>query len=157
MSATIEPKERMTKRRVQARLRDWERRIDALFAQIEDWTKHMRDRLSVSKGVRQQRNEQMMREFGVAPRKLPTLTVHGLRRTIELVPSCLWIIGANGRVDVSVVDPSVKDTKSASYYTLFDMGGEGEQPSDWQLVNRDPKIVLEPFTRDAFQRIAELG
>jgi len=148
MSATIEPKERMTKRRVEERIRDWRRRLRGLFAQIEGWTRYMRDRPSVSKGVTQQRNEQMMREFGVAPRQLPTLTIHCLQGSIEFAPSCLWIVGANGRVNVSVGDTP---------YTLFDMGGEDRQPSDWQLQNRDPDIVLEPFTREAFLRIAGSG
>lgn len=145
MSATIEPKEGMTKRRVEARIRDWRRRLEGLYAQIEGWVQQTGNRWSVERGTIQQRHEQMMRDFGVAPRQLPTLTIRCDRKGIVFVPSCLWIIGANGRVDVTV---------GATAYTLLDMGGEDGQASDWQLVNPDPKVVLEPFTRDAFLRIA---
>lgn len=145
MSATIEPTKSPTKREVQERLRDWRRRLDALFARIEGWVQQTRNRWSVQRGAVRQRHEQMMRDVGVAPRELPTLVIQCDRSNIEFVPSCLWIIGANGRVDISV---------GGTPYTLVDMGGKGGQPSDWQLVNRDPKIVLEPFTRDAFLRIA---
>ena len=145
MSATTEPKEHMTKRRVEQKVRDWRRRLIELYAEIEGWSRHMRGRASVERGVVRQRHEQMMRDFGVAPRDLPTLIVHTDDRRIEFAPSCLWILGANGRVDVSVGDTP---------HTLVDMGGSDGQPSDWQLVNPDPKIVLEPFTREAFLRIA---
>lgn len=148
MSATTEPKKPMTKRRVEQRVRDWRRRLLGLYAQIEDWTRHMRARPSVHRGVVRQRHERMMRDFGVAPRDLPTLIVRSDDHEVEFAPSCLWILGANGRVDVTV---------DGSPHTLFDEGGEDGQPSDWQLMNPDPKIVLEPFTREAFLRIAGLG
>ena len=147
MSATTEPKNAMTKRQVEKGLRDWRLRLDALFTQIEGWVQETGNRWSVQRGTMRQRHEQMMREFGVAPRELPTLIIQcdRDRRAIEFIPSCLWIVGANGRVDVSVGGTS---------HTLVDMGGEGGKPSEWQLVNRDPKVVLEPFTREAFLRIA---
>lgn len=145
MSATIEPQQRMTKRRVEARIRDWRRRLQELYAQIEGWVQQTGNRWSVERGSVEQRHEPMMREFGVVPRQLPTLIITCDRQGIEFVPSCLWIIGANGRVDVTV---------GVTAHTLLDMGGEDGQPSDWQLVNPDPKVVLEPFTRDAFLRIA---
>jgi len=138
----------MTKRRVEQRVRDWRRRLLGLYAEVEGWTRHMRARASVKRDVVRQRQEQMMRDFGVAPRDLPTLIVHTDDRRIEFAPSCLWILGANGRVDVSVGDTP---------YTLFDMGREDGGRSDWQLMNPDPRIVLEPFTREAFLRIAESG
>ena len=148
MSATTEPKKGMTKRLVEQRVRDWRRRLRELFTQIEGWTRHMRGPASVGRGTVQQRNEQMMREFGVAPRQLPTLTIECDDHRVEFIASCLWILGANGRVDVSV---------DGAPYALFDMGRQDGGPSDWQLMNPDPRIVLEPFTREAFLRITQSG
>jgi hypothetical protein len=143
----------VTKRDVEERLRDWERRLRELFARVEKWSIAQWGEGCVTQGSIVPPSEYRMEEAGVRPRKLPTLTVQAGTRSISFVPSCLWIIGANGRVDVRVgVDklflwPSV-------HHVLVDMGGRDGQPSEWQIRNRDPRNVLEPFTRDVLLRIA---
>ena len=135
----------LTKKDVERRLRDWERRIKALFRKVEEWGVAEWGKESVQRGTIEQRNEYVMQQFGVRPRKLPTLTLLAGERRITLVPSCLWIVRANGRVDLNV---------DHTFYTLLDMGGKDRQPSDWQIVNPDPRVVLEPFTREVFLGIA---
>lgn len=145
--ATVEPKpRRLTKSYVQKRLRDWRRRIDALFKQIERWAVDEWGEASVTWGSRRQRHEYAMQQAGVPPRDLPTLTVRAEKQPLEFLPSCLWIIGANGRIDVIA---------GQSSYSLVATGGEESRRSDWQISNPDPRVVLEPFTRDVLRRIAK--
>ena len=144
MSTVGERPHKVTKTYVHKRLRDWERRIMALFKQIGEWAAKEWGEGSVVWGERLQRNEHMMQQFGVPPRRLPTVEVRTGKRTVTFLPSCLWIIGANGRVDV-IAGPSS--------YMIVDMAGEDGRPSEWQISNPDSRIVLEPFTRDVFRRI----
>jgi hypothetical protein len=146
MSAVKEKPKGVTKRDVEARLRDWERRIEALFKQVEEWGVREWGRESVRRGSIQQSNEYMMREFHVPPRRLPTLEFHVGERHISFLPSCLWIVGANGRIDVSV---------DKTFYTLVDRGGRDGEPSRWEIRNPDPRVILEPFSREVFLRIAK--
>jgi hypothetical protein len=145
MSTLRQKPQRITKTHVERRLRDWRRRIEALFRQIEQWALEEWGEESVVWGAREQRHEYMMREFGVRPRKLPVLEVRLGKRQITFLPSCLWIIGANGRIDV---------TAGPSSYMLMDMGAKEGEPSDWQISNPDSRVVLEPFARKVFLRIA---
>jgi len=146
MSAVKDKPKGVTKRQVEERLRDWERRVEALFRQVEEWGIVQWGRDSVCWGQEEQRHEYMMKQAGVRPRKLPTLTVQAGKRRITFTPDCLWIIGANGRIDVSVDD---------TYYPLVDRGGQDGQPSRWEIRNPDPRIILEPFTQEVFLRISK--
>ncbi len=66
-----------------------------------------------------------MREFGVAPRQLPTLELHDRTgEVVRLKPRALWIIGNNSRVDVK---------RDGWRYLIVDAAGNFEQP-DWQAA-----------------------
>jgi hypothetical protein len=89
----------LTKSHVERRVRDWLRRLDALYAQV-------REALGDAYEYRVERDhfmhEDLMRKFNVGATRVPWLTIVRKedRRTIgHLYPRGLWIIGANGRVD----------------------------------------------------------
>lgn len=144
--ATVEPKpRRLTKSYVQKRLRDWGRRIDALFKQIERWAVDEWGEDSVTWSKRKQLQEYPMKQVGVPARQFPVLEIQAGKRQVTFLPNCVWIIGANGRIDV---------VANGHHYTLCDHAGEDGESSDWQITHPDPRIILEPFSRKVFRRIA---
>ncbi len=154
MAAVLEKPRVVTKKNVEGRLRDWERRLRELFAQVERWSIAQWGEGCITHGSIVPPREYAMEEVGVNPRRLPTLTVRAGLRTISFEPRCLWIIGANGQVDVSVEGNPMFLQKPPAYHVLVDIGGRDGQPTDWQIHNRNPRKVLEPFTRDVLLRIA---
>ena len=143
---TVEQKARRpSKTYVQKRLRDWKRRVEALFRQIERWAVDEWGEQSVSWGKRMQRQEYPMKRAQVAAREFPTLHILAGKRRVDFLPRCLWIIGANGQIDVLA---------GSSAYALVDMAEEDGQPSNWEISNPNPRVVLEPFTREVLVRIA---
>lgn len=145
MAAVKEEPKQETKRQVQMRIANWRRRIEALYDQIEAWATREWGDGCVVRGTAPQAEEYMMRKLHIPPGKLPTLTVRAGNRTIEFSPRCLWIIGANGQLDVMA---------GGRHYHLSDRGGTNGRASYWEIDNPDPRIILEPFTRKVLARIA---
>jgi len=141
-----------TKREVEARLRDWDRRLRELFARVERWSVALWGKGCVTHGTILPLSEYRMEEAGVRPRRLPTLTVQAGPKTITFEPWCLWIIGANGAIDVSV-EGGPRSRQGAVFHSLCDVGAENGRLSDWQISTRNPRKVLEPFTKEALLRI----
>lgn len=162
MAAVAEKPRAVTKKRVEERLRDWERRLRNLFGRVEQWSIAQWGEGCVTWGSIVPPREYPMEEAGVGPHRLPTLTVRALPpesgfrpSTISFAPRCLWIIGANGQVDVSVeCDRRFVSQQAAVHHVLTDLGGKDGLPSDWHIRNRNPRKVLEPFTRGVLLRIA---
>ncbi len=83
---------------MERRVEDWEARLIGLCTTIGEW---LPDDWEARRGVPVCMHEKMMREFGVAAKRMPTLELHG--RTGEVVkfkPHALRIIGNNGRADM---------------------------------------------------------
>lgn len=92
------PNDGLTKEYVAERVQDWKRRVSGLYQKVSDWlpdgtTTDMRSSVHM--------HEDLMKRFGVPATTLPVLTfLHGQTWVGKLVPQGLWIIGANGRVDM---------------------------------------------------------
>lgn len=86
--------------RVVDRISDWENRIAALYAEINRWVS--KDTSFHTEAMRTvTMSEELMRDFAVPDRELPVLDVLKNQEPIaSLVPRALWVIGANGRVDL---------------------------------------------------------
>ena len=83
---------------VQRRVDDWVARVEGLYAELRGW---LPDGWSASAGAPVRMHEEMMRRFDVAPREIPTLRLAGAAdECAVLEPRGLWIVGANGRVDM---------------------------------------------------------
>jgi hypothetical protein len=136
---------KVTKSQVEARVRDWIRRLNELYARLDKWMPND-PAAKVRKEHLVQVIEPLMSQFRVAPHRVPTYTVLIGRRRIAFVPSALWVIGANGRVNVST---------NARQHILVDLGGQASKESDWQLVLPDDRTSLNPFNRQAFLSLLE--
>lgn len=136
----------MDKSYVVERIDDWEHRLNALYAQIEAWFNTLppdpvREILA---GSVLQRDEPLMRQFEVPPRLLPTRAILYGKNRLSFVPSALWVIGANGRVNI---------TTNTQQFALVDLGGAMDLPSDWQIVTSKLKNVHRTFDQEVLNNL----
>lgn len=133
-------------KRVKHRVTDWVSRLERLYAQLDEWVQEVPD-VRVERDTMQQVIEPLMERFSVPPRDVPAYSVFVSKKyRIAFVPSALWIMGANGRVNV---------TTNARQHILVDLGGENGAPSEWHLVGADADKPLVPFTREAFLKLLQ--
>ena len=113
---------------------------------LDEWMESIpHDRME--RGTIPQTIEPLMRRFNVPPRDLPTYMIFQGNKQIRFVPSALWVVGANGRVNVNT---------SLKQHILVDRG-DGEHGSKWQLVVDDYKRLLVPFNRTQLLRLLAEG
>jgi hypothetical protein len=112
----------LDKKRVEARIEDWEKRLNDLCGMVEGFANTCGK--PCLKGQILQRLEQPMMEFEVPPRLLPTIAVLNGMKRVSFVPSTLWILGADGRVNVST---------NLHQYILVDTRKSEEFESDWRI------------------------
>lgn len=121
----------LTKNDVEKSIDDWLFRISNLYALIETWLKSVP--LYTTKAQSEvTMYEALMDKYQLPPRKLKVLDIYcGDNIVATLKPKGLWIIGANGRIDllskqgaVQLIDKSERFDKSNwIYYTKL---GQGE-------------------------------
>lgn len=87
---------------VERRLDDWRARVGALYADIAGW---LPPELSLAEGVKVPILEDLMSRFEVPQQAIPSKVL--LKRGTlvgRIEPRGLWIVGANGRVDLILPD-----------------------------------------------------
>lgn len=126
---------------VERRVQDWEARLTGLYTMIGEW---LPDDWEARRGAPVRMHEKMMREFGVAARRMPTLELHGRTgEVVRLKPDVLWIIGNNGRIDVK---------RDGRRYLIVDAAENFEEP-DWQAAPADNRCDREAVTPEWLRRI----
>lgn len=134
----------MDAKQVRARVADWIARLERLYAQLDEWVKEMPD-TTISRDAVDQVIEPLMKQFKVPAQPIPTYTAFVQKKwRVAFVPSALWIVGANGRVNI---------TTNVRQHILFDLGGRNCAPSDWRLAVEAAKKFIVPFDRAAFFRL----
>lgn len=120
-------------RYVQRRVEDWIHRLSALYGELSAatpagwWTEHGTVTM----------HEELMRKFKVPPATLPTLSfAHGSSVDASLVPRTLWIIGANGRLDLTV---------RGERYFVLDLADAFMHPA-WRVCPVQDRLKKKPFT-----------
>lgn len=136
--------ETLSPARIRERVEDWRHRLEGLMDQIEDWRREVASDYEAHRYATRQVNEELMQKHGVAPVELPVMTLLKGQQRVVFMPSALWLLGSNGRVNV--VTPS-------NQYSLVDLGGVEGQPSDWRIVSRDINKAYVPFDREALRKI----
>lgn len=124
----------------------WIERLNRLFEQVIGWTA---ERPHCSAQVREtpQREEDLLQSWGVASRNVPELVVECGDRSVRLVPSALFIVGANGRVDVF--------HSAGAVYILVDRASDEALERDWQIAIPESRQYLQTFTREVFFRLLD--
>ena len=131
----------VTQQSVQDEVADWKHRLEDLFADIQ----RAADQVSgvhVRRIEVQPRQEELMKQFRVPPPRLEKLVIEGTKGTMELVPFGLWVIGANGRLDVFV---------NGVAHILADIGSPSEPR--WTLYGRGDRLRGVPFDSGLIEQL----
>lgn len=120
------------------RVEDWEARVNGLYAAIRAW---LPEGWTAREGAPVRMHEELMREFGVPARFIPTLLLENdAGRSAMLEPRALWIVGANGRVDMTIGGP---------HYLLVDVAGNFEAPR-WEAASLERRLARVALTESWF-------
>lgn len=123
------------------RVDNWEERVRNLFAMIRDW---LPEGWSAHEGAPVRMYEEMMREYNVPARQIPTLRLaSSSESTVWLKPRGLWIIGANGRIDMKI---------ASHHYFIVDTAEAFEAPN-WKAVRSDRRRELVELTEDWLKQV----
>ncbi|MCX7046203.1 MAG: hypothetical protein NTX50_12050 [Candidatus Sumerlaeota bacterium] len=137
----------MKKKEVENRIGDWLKRLNELYDRVDYWRQSL-PQTEVLPGQISQREEEPMRECKVKPRPVPTYTVLMGKKRLSFVPAALWILGANGRVNVST---------NKGHYMLVDLKGENDAQSDWRIVTPNINKIHAPFNEKTFKQLLLKG
>ncbi|QLH73016.1 hypothetical protein [Rhodopseudomonas palustris] len=124
----------VTKQHVEERVQDWKNRLSDLFRDVGGWARdngwQVDDRGKVSM------HEELMQKFNLPPTSQPTLRLDGECGYALFKPKGLWVIGANGRVDLYT---------SKGTFIIVDLAERGEPPR-WTIFRTSSKREGEPFS-----------
>lgn len=126
---------------IRRRVGDWEERLNGLYSMVCEW---LPDGWEARQGTPVVMHEELMRRFGVAAKRLPTLELQDQAGHLaRLEPHALWIIGENGRVDLKRDGPR---------YFLVDTAENFARPN-WEAVRSKRRCEREAVTREWLRRI----
>lgn len=126
---------------VERRVDDWRLRIDRLYDDIADW---LPERWTVSEGGSVPMREELMQRFDLPARDMPVLSLHRDGSALgRLEPRGLWIIGANGRIDLILPD---------EHFLFVDRSDSFESP-DWQVASIENRRNQRPLSQDLIRDI----
>lgn len=133
----------LSKEDIQHRVDDWLGRLNALFRKTEQWAAEQG--WAVSRADAVPMNEELMRQQGVSPAEQPVLRIDGPEGGYALFkPKGLWVIGANGRVDLYT---------SKGAFILVDKADEFRTPS-WQLFRASGQPEGIPYAPELLTGLA---
>ena len=100
----------INKEYIESRVSDWRNRITNIFSLVKNYCSNY-PQIELVENKTTRMYEELMQKYDVSPADLPVLE---LRKNKELLasfkPMGLWVIGANGRIDIL--------TKSGAYISL---------------------------------------
>lgn len=106
------------KEHIELRVSDWKKRIEDLYTMMSSWIDG--SKYVVRKGSKITMYESLMQNFGVPPTQIDTIDILDRRLyVLSVKPKGLWIIGANGRVDLLSI---------TNQYILVDTAEQFKEP-----------------------------
>jgi hypothetical protein len=124
---------------IEKRIDEWIKRLNCLFDQIDLWIKSLSN-YEGKKSKAFQIQEELMVRFNVKPKEVPCYTIffQGQKCAI-FIPNALWIIGADGRINLTV---------NEKQYILLDLRSNRTGPSKWNLVTPNIRHIHMPFNKN---------
>lgn len=120
---------------VERRVKDWSDRIETLYQEIKTW---LPPGWNAGKQGVVTMHEELMQKFGIAPQSLPVLELfYQGTPSARIEPRGLWIIGANGRLDL---------IRGSQHYIIIDEAENFGTP-DWQIAPLSNRRKLEKLNR----------
>jgi len=153
VAATIaEAQEKPDKEHVLHRLKDWQNRVHALYDCIEQ---RLGDGYTYDRTGKHMSQEEMVQRTHLGSNDVPQLDIltveQGGRRVAELRPRGLWIIGANGRVDLIVMPRS----GGSRLYMLLDHSLPLSGETDWRIVRPSDRLHQPRFRPEVLSDLLE--
>lgn len=136
--------------RIEHRVEDWIERLCTLRSQMADWLQVPEfEDMKIVERPPARMSEDLMQRFGVPPRDMPVFEIQASgRRVMRFQPKGLWIIGANGRVDLI--------TRAAAPI-LVDQSEPLSRPSNWQLFDPGDRKRSVPLNQQTFSDLVRAG
>jgi hypothetical protein len=133
------------------RLHDWQHRVHALYDEIQ---RHLGGPYTWDRSGKQRSWEARVQQAGLTEDEVPAVDTLRIMRNghtvAQLVPRMLWMIGANGRIDVIVTSQ-----RAGRLFMLFDRSAPFANQSDWRLVRPTDMMAQPPFHPDQFHEMLE--
>lgn len=108
------------------RIADWKKRISNLYTNIALWVEN--SEYKVRQGPNLIMFEELMFEYNVPATEIQTIDIlKGKIFVMSIKPKGLWIIGANGRIDLTSITKNV---------ILVDVANQFEEPK-WKLYENN--------------------
>ncbi len=136
------PQTSFTRELVEDRVQDWKNRLHELFREVSTWALKNGWRVDDSGTVGM--HEELMQKFDVPATEQPTLRLDGDHGYVLFKPKGLWVIGANGRIDLYT---------SKGTFILVDLAERGEAPR-WTIFRATRKREGELFTPEMIASLA---
>lgn len=134
---------KIDKQQVEKRIRDWKKRVAELYSIIKVWLSDTEYTLKAGPKLRMY--EEQMSKFDVPATNIETADIYKNKNFILTIkPKGLWVIGANGRIDI---------LSTKGNYMLVDFAEKFEPPK-WKLFNGDKKNGAE-FNKQTFFQLLE--
>ena len=129
---------------IQKRVDDWKNRVDDLFKNVNNWILQ-KPNYTCKYGPQTTVYEDMMNTFEIPQQNLNTLDVL-LNQKIILAfkPKGLWVLGANGRIDIISAKGS---------YIIVDLAEQLQTPK-WQIYSADRKNKSS-FNQEVFFQVLD--
>ncbi|MCI4625607.1 MAG: hypothetical protein L3V56_06565 [Candidatus Magnetoovum sp. WYHC-5] len=125
---------------IEKKIDEWIDRLNMLYQQVEEWLRDIPNlKVEVERINVLQREEKMMKDYNIKPRYIQNLKIKTEKDYIAFYPVALWVLGADGRVDV--------DTKDR-HLILLDVRQKGRTNSDWKITGVKDQKILVPFNKD---------
>jgi len=129
---------------VETRVKDWLDRLEALKDTMAAW---LPSDLSIKDLPPTPLHETLMRRYSVPRADMPTFEIwNGSQAVMRVEPRGLWVVGANGRVDL---------TTRQSAYILVDISEPLSGPAEWKVYDLSKHLKSE--TLDAAFFLGMLG
>jgi hypothetical protein len=131
--------EQRWRNQVGARVNDWIERLRSLRSVIQSW---LPNGMSIVDRPPIRMHEELMRRFGIPDAEMPTFEViKDSRRVMRFQPKGLWVIGANGRVDLVTEKTS---------WILVDKSEPLSGIADWHYYAPNNRRSPTRFDQDRF-------
>ena len=140
----LEAAQPLSKEHVSKRVKDWKLRVSKLYKEVGSWL-HDKPEYKVTLGVKVRMYEELMEKYGIAPEEIQTADLYkGDKLIASFMPIGLWVIGANGRIDLLT---------SQGSYTLVDNADEFKSP-EWHMYPPSDHRKGKPFSKRELLAIA---
>lgn len=139
---TTNPNDGITAQAVQNRIDDWLLRLRNLLDQTKRWAEINHWQVEAAESIVM--DEELMRRVHLRPHRQPVLRLRGPNAKYAMFkPKGLWVIGANGRVDLYT---------SKGAFILVDRA-EAYSPPQWTVFRPADNKEGKPYTPDLLNEL----